>query len=54
MLDIVEIGEGTVTLKKEDYERLVLERDEYKAICHEFSRIKKNLDSKIKGSVINE
>lgn len=49
MLDIVEIGEGTVTLKKEDYDRLVFERDEYKAICHEVAKIKKSIDLKLNG-----
>lgn len=49
MTEILEISEGRVTLKKEDYDRLVFERDEYKSICHEIREIKKNLDSKLKG-----
>lgn len=27
----------TVTIKREDYERLVYERDEYRSMCHDFA-----------------
>lgn len=49
MTEILEMSDERITLKREDYDRLVFERDEYKAICHEIREIKKNLDSKLKG-----
>lgn len=49
MTEILEMSDERVTLKREDYDRLVFERDEYKAICHEVAKIKKSIDLKLNG-----